>query len=103
MFYQFLNITTFEKFTENTIIDKTFLKDELRTIVQRSYAMDNMEHEEGLRCIGAPIRNRMGHVFAAISVSDSLQRITLGSVLEIGKVVMAQAEKISVQLGYRTG
>ena len=98
---QMLCITTFEKFTENTIIDKTFLKDELRTIAQRGYAVDNMEHEEGLRCIGAPIRNRMGHVFAAISVSGPSQRITLGNVSEIGKVVMAQAEKISEQLGYR--
>ncbi|MCP4403486.1 MAG: IclR family transcriptional regulator [bacterium] len=96
-----LRITTFEKFTENTIIDKTFLKGELRTIAQRGYAVDNMEHEEGLRCIGAPIRNRMGSVFAAVSVSGPSQRITLGNVSEIGKVVMTQAEKISEQLGYR--
>ena len=62
-----------------------------------------MEHEEGLRCIGAPIRNRMGNVFAAMSVSGPSQRITLDNVSEIGKVVMAQTEKISEQLGYRKG
>ncbi|PIE34026.1 IclR family transcriptional regulator [candidate division KSB3 bacterium] len=95
--------TTFEKFTENTIIDKIFLEDELHTIAQRGYAVDNMEHEEGLRCIGAPIRNRSGRVFAAISVSGPSQRITLGNVSEIGKVVMAQAENISEQLGYHKG
>jgi len=95
-----LSSTRFEKFTENTIIDKTFLKDELRTIAQRGYAVDNMEHEEGLRCIGSPIRDRTGKVFAALSVSGPSQRITLGNVSEIGKVVMVQAEKISRQLGY---
>ena len=96
-----LNATTFEKFTENTITDRVYLLDELRTIAQRGYAVDNIEHEEGLRCIGAPIRNHAGRVFAAISVSGPSQRITLGNVSEIGKVVMAQAEKISEQLGYR--
>jgi DNA-binding IclR family transcriptional regulator len=96
-----LDTITFEKFTENTITDKSFLKDELRTIAQRGYAVDNMEHEEGLRCVGAPIRNHAGKVFAAISVSGPSQRITLGNVSEIGKVVIAQAESISKQLGYR--
>lgn len=98
---EILNTIKFEKFTENTITDKTFLKDELRTIAQRGYAVDNMEHEEGLRCVGAPIRNHVGKVFAAISVSGPSQRITLGNISEIGKVVMSQAEKISEQLGYR--
>lgn len=70
-------------------------------IAQRGYAVDNMEHEEGLRCIGAPIRDCTGNVFAAISVSGPSQRITLGNVSELGKVVMATADRISVQLGYR--
>jgi DNA-binding IclR family transcriptional regulator len=78
-----------------------YLLDELRTIAQRGYAVDNMEHEEGLRCVGAPIRSHTGQVFAAISVSGPSQRITLGNISEIGKVVMAQAENISAQLGYR--
>jgi len=96
-----LNTIHLEKFTENTITDKAFLMEELNTIVQRGYAVDNMEHEEGLRCIGAPIRNRTGKVFAAISISGPSQRITLGNVSEIGKMVMTQAKKISKQLGYR--
>jgi DNA-binding IclR family transcriptional regulator len=62
-----------------------------------------MEHEEDLRCVGAPIRNHTGRVFAAISVSGPSQHITLGNFSEIGKVVMAHAEKISAQLGYRAG
>jgi IclR family transcriptional regulator, KDG regulon repressor len=90
-----------EKFTENTITDKAFLTDELQMIAQRGYAVDNMEHEDGLRCVGAPIRNHAGRVFAAISVSGPSQRITLGNVSQIGKVVMAQAANISEQLGYR--
>lgn len=96
-----LNSMTLEKFTENTITDTSFLMDELNTTTQRGYAVDNMEHEEGLRCVGAPIRNHAGKVFAAISVSGPSQRITLGNISEIGKVVMSQAEEISEQLGYR--
>ena len=96
-----LDSLIFEKFTENTITDKIFLMDELKMIAQRGYAVDNMEHEEGLRCVGAPIRNHNGNVFAAISASGPSQRITLGNISEIGKIVMRQAEKISEQLGYR--
>ena len=55
-----LDSLIFEKFTENTITDKIFLMDELKMIAQRGYAVDNMEHEEGLRCVGAPIRNHNG-------------------------------------------
>lgn len=96
-----LDSLMFEKFTENTITDKIFLMDELTMIAQRGYAVDNMEHEDGLRCVGAPIRNHNGSVFAAISVSGPSQRITLGNISEIGKIVMRQAEKISKQFGYR--
>jgi DNA-binding IclR family transcriptional regulator len=98
-----LDSTTFEKFTEHTITDKMYLLDELRTIAQRGYAVDNMEHEEGLRCVGAPIRSHAGRVFAAISVSGPSQRVTLGNISEFGRAVMAHAEKISMQLGYRAG
>ena len=96
-----LQSQTFARFTEHTITETGMLRSELQQIAQRGYAVDNMEHEEGLRCVGAPIRNHAGTVFAAISVSGPSQRITLENVPAIGKVVMSVAEKISEQLGYR--
>lgn len=58
-----------EKFTENTITDRQILLDELETIRCRGYAIDNMEHEYGVTCIGIPVFGNDGRVVAAISVS----------------------------------
>src|SRR5690606_18422404 len=57
------------RFTETTITEPAALAEELRLTRQRGYAIDNGEHQPGLRCVGAPIHNQAGAVFAAISVS----------------------------------
>jgi len=90
-----------ERFTENTITDKALLLRDLRKVVQRGYAADNMEHEEGMRCVGAPIRNSGGMVFASISVSGPSQRITLDRIPQIAKKVISTANEISGRLGYQ--
>lgn len=89
-----------ERFTENTITDKALLLEDLKQIVQRGYAVDNMEHEEGMRCVGAPIRNSNGVVFASISVSGPSQRITPDRIPQIAKVVVSTGKEISRRLGY---
>lgn len=52
------------KFTENTILDKQRLHDSLMEILARSYAVDNMEHEHGITCVGMAIINDLGEVAA---------------------------------------
>ena len=89
-----------ERFTENTIIDKALLLEDLGKIVQRGYAVDNMEHEDGMRCVGAPIRNSSGMVFASISVSGPSQRITPDRIPQIAKVMVSTGNEISRRLGY---
>ena len=59
--------------TAQTITDKIRLRDELQSTMERGYSIDNMESEEWLRCVGAPIRNRSGKVFASISLSGPSQ------------------------------
>lgn len=86
--------------TEQTITDEPRLRDDLHTTLERGYSIDNMESEEWLRCIGAPIRNRSGKVFASISLSGPSQRVTQEKIPEIGKEVMRQADNISKRLGF---
>ena len=88
------------KFTENTITDRNVLLQELEKIVLTGYAVDNMEHEDGVRCVGAPIRNYSGKVFASISVSGPSQRVTLENIPEIAELVIATASDISRKLGF---
>jgi DNA-binding IclR family transcriptional regulator len=89
------------KFTKNTITDKRRLLKELKSVVNKGYSVDNIEHEQGVRCVGAPIRNHKGEVFAAISVTWPSQRLKLNQVPQIAKTVIATANEISLRLGYK--
>ena len=58
-----------EPYTANTITDPGKLREELGHIRQAGYAMDNMEWEEGIRCVAVPVRDRAGTVLGALSIS----------------------------------
>jgi DNA-binding IclR family transcriptional regulator len=91
------------RITENTITTEDALLAELEDIRIKGYAIDNMEHENRLICIGAPIRNAKGEVFASISVSGPVSRQDMSKIDELGKRVMEATREISWKLGYRTG
>lgn len=61
--------------TPKTITDRTSLYEELETIAERGYAIDDEENIEGLRCVAAPVRNG-STVLGAISVTGPASRIT---------------------------
>ncbi len=88
------------RFTENTITDPKALMRELEKTAIRGFAVDNLEHEEGVRCIAAPIYNHEGKVFASISVSGPVQRIPDAQVPEIARKVVRATLEISKRLGY---
>ncbi|MCD6552351.1 IclR family transcriptional regulator [Thermotoga sp.] len=89
-----------EPHTRNTITDKKKLIEELRKTQERGYSVDNMEDEEGVRCVGAPILNNKGFAIASISVSGPASRITEGKIKEYAELVIKAAREISKKLGY---
>ena len=91
------------RFTPNTIIEPKQLKADLAAIRTRGYSIDDCEHEPELRCVGAPIRNSAGRVFAAISASGPTKRVTSDRVPELARIVMTHAELLSIRLGYEPG
>ena len=91
------------RFTPNTIVEPKRLKAELAAIRTRGYSIDDCEHEPELRCVGAPIRNSAGRVFAAISASGPTKRVTSDRVPELARIVMTHAELLSIRLGYEPG
>jgi IclR family KDG regulon transcriptional repressor len=91
------------RFTPNTIVEPKRLKAELAAIRARGYSVDDAEHEPELRCVGAPIRNSAGRVFAAISASGPSRRVTQERVPELARAVMTHAELLSIRLGYQPG
>jgi DNA-binding IclR family transcriptional regulator len=89
------------RFTENTITDRQALNREMRKIRDRGFATDDMEHEEGVRCVGAPIQNHIGKVVGSISVSGPSQRLSSTRIEQVAPLVMETAAEISRRLGYK--
>jgi DNA-binding IclR family transcriptional regulator len=76
------------------------LLEELRVIRERGYGLDEQEHEIGVRCVAAPIRNHRGDVVAAISVAGPEYRMPASLVdSALAAQVCASARAISLELG----
>jgi DNA-binding IclR family transcriptional regulator len=98
-----LGALALQRHTPNTITDPALLREELRRTVERGYSVDDMEHEDGVRCVGAPLRNAEGRVFASISVSGPAQRITVEREAQFAERVTAAAREVSRSLGCSIG
>jgi DNA-binding IclR family transcriptional regulator len=57
--------------TSQTIITADRLRKELAVIRERGYSIDDIENEEGIRCVAAPIFDQSGTSLSGISVSRS--------------------------------
>ncbi len=88
-------------YTEATITSKKALLEELRRIRERGYSLDRREYEEGVECIAAPIRDHLGNVIAALSISGPRSKIGTPQEKEFVSQVMEAADSISSKMGYR--
>lgn len=61
--------TGLPRYTPNTITDTTKLWHEVEASCKRGYAFDNEEMEQGVGCIGVPIRDAHGTIVAGLSIS----------------------------------
>ncbi len=96
-----LSKTKFNKFTGHTILNKSEILRQISQVRERGWSLDDEEHEEGVRCIAAPVFDYRGQVAAAISVSGSLLVISPDRDEEIGRMVMETAFNISRRLGFK--
>lgn len=63
-------------YTKNSITDIDEMREELKRIRARGYAIDNMENSESVKCVGVPILSRSGAVIGALSISGSPEKLT---------------------------
>lgn len=99
---RYLEHTSLIGMTSHTITDRGELKKELEEIRRHSFAMDNEEVEEGLKCVAAPIFDWRGAPVAAISSSGMASRMTDQVIEKLQKDVVAYAAEISARMGYRS-
>jgi len=97
---EFVEKKGLEMLTQNTITTYEELLEELETVRQQGYAMDNEECEDGARCIAAPIRDYSGKIIAGISISGPTNRITLKRIKPLKDILLEISSRISEKLGY---
>jgi DNA-binding IclR family transcriptional regulator len=65
----------------------------------RGYATDEIENEEGVRCVAAPVRDHTGAVIAGISVSAPAYRFTSADIHRLAPEVLRVTTELSRRLG----
>ena len=91
----------FRQLTRHTIGNMLELKAELQKVRRLGYAVDHEENEEGVCCVGAPVWGAAQQLVAAISVSGPAFRLTTDKIPVIATCVMAVANALSKELGFR--
>lgn len=77
--------------TPRTITSRSQMRLHLAQIRERGYAVDDEEHEIGVRCIAAPVYGRGEFAIASMGISGPTTRVTLAQVETLGHLVMEHA------------
>lgn len=91
-----------KQYTPNTITTFSRLKEEMNTIREVGYAVDNEEFVEGLKCVAAPVFNHIGKVTATLSISGPVSRMRDKDFEQKKNYLMQAVKEISLQLGYQS-
>ena len=88
-------------FTPRTIVDPARLRRELDRVRAAGYAVDDAEFHAELRCAAALVRDFSGRGIAALGVSGPTWRIGPEDAARVGRRVVAAADRLSAELGFR--
>jgi DNA-binding IclR family transcriptional regulator len=86
--------------TAATITDHDLLVSHLAEIRSRGYSTDDVENEDGIRCVGAPVFDHSGRACAGISIAGPESRVTAQRFPELGELVSEAAMSVSRRIGY---
>jgi IclR family KDG regulon transcriptional repressor len=81
-------------YTEKTITSAGQLREELKVVRQRGYALADEEFEVGLTAISAPIRDMNGKVIAAMSIPFPTKRLNPERLTELAQALLEAASAI---------
>lgn len=93
----------FHKCTRNSITNKSKFEEEVAKVKKQGFSVDNEEYEEDIQCIAVPIRNYLGKVVTALSISGPSYRFDVERESHQMKTDLINwGIKISKELGYKT-
>lgn len=90
-------------YTPNTLTELDQILEEINQVKKLGWAKDDEEHEEGIRCIAAPIYDYRKQIIAAVSTSGNKNIISPHRDEEIAQYVIKAASDISKRMGYTEG
>lgn len=90
----------FEPFTSRTIVTPEGFADEVLASEKRGWSIDDEEHEIGIRCIGAPIRDYRSIIIAAVSATGDKAHAGREKDRALAQAVINTAKEISARMGY---
>lgn len=91
----FLYDGDFVALTPQTITTVSSLRSELAAVRQRGYAVDNREVFQTIVCVGAPIRDPLGNIAAALSFADTAGNLSRGWEEDVSGELIAAADAVS--------
>jgi len=86
--------------TPNTITQPERFAAELGRVRKLGYALDDQEHEEGVRCLAVPVRDASGQVVASLSISGPVTRLDDAHVATFTSEILDCGAKLSARLGF---
>jgi len=86
--------------TPNTITNERDFLMELEKVRSLGYAIDNQENEPGVQCVAVPVRDHLGQVAAAISMSSPVVGIQKERLEHMIVLLKQTADEVSRKLGY---
>lgn len=95
-----LERTGFASRTPKTVDSPDEFLRQLDAVRQSGFAIDVGEWDEGLTCLGAPVRARSGEVVAAIGVSGPSWRLSGDRYGEVSRLLTRAAESVSKDIGF---
>ncbi|MEU6075765.1 IclR family transcriptional regulator [Micromonospora sp. NPDC047074] len=90
-----------EELTSSTITSAARLLDDLRRVRRRGYAVSLGERQRGAGSVAAAIHGSDGNAWGSVSLCGPRDRFEAGVCEAHGELLVAAAERISEQIGYR--
>ncbi len=95
-----LDQITFTRYTDHTIPSKSDMREELKRVKERGYAIDDGEENPECHCVGSPILDYRGYPIASLWTVGPSFRLTPDLYDQIGPLVKDFAMQISRRFGY---
>ena len=91
-------------YTNRSITSREAFFRELDQVAVEGYALDNEEYEDGVRCVGVPVRDHTQSVIAGLSISGPAYRLTDERLRkELAPLIKKAGLELSKRLGYEIG